>query len=209
MKKTINRGSYKRKSQAEGSSFGFTVYQKMTTDPQFAPYKDKVNEMKTRRDAYEVANANAVNGGSILIGLKNAAFDFFIEQMDTVADDVEKLADGDNNVTQSAGFPVVKEAVAVTDLSMPKGLEVMNAERSGFIKIGFKADPNAVNYGIETQEEEGATPTGWKNGIYTTSSRNNTLGGYRAGAFLLVRIYSMGRRGLKSEVTEPARVLVI
>jgi hypothetical protein len=208
MKKTINRGAYKRKSQAEGSSICFTVYQKMTTDPQFAPCKDKVDEMKTRRDAYEIANANAVNGGSILIGQKNTAFDFLMEQIDKVADDVEMLADGDTNIAQAAGFPIVKAAEAVTDLSMPKGLEVVNAERSGFIKVSFKSD-NAVNYGIETQEEEGATPTGWKNGIYTTSSRNNIFGGYKPGVYLLVRMYSMGRRGLKSEATDPVRVLVI
>jgi hypothetical protein len=206
MKKTINRGAYKRKSQAEGSSICFIVYQSMSTDPQFAPYKDKVDDMKTRRDAYEVANAKAVNGGSILIGQKNTAFDFFIEQMDKVADDVEMLADGDSSIAQAAGFPIVKAAEAVTDLSMPKGLEVVNAERTGAIKLTWKPDPSAINYGIETQVEGSAV---WQNGTYSTSSRNNILTGYTSGAYLLVRIYSIGRRGLKSEATDPVRVLVI
>ena len=206
MKKTISRGAYKRVSQSEGSSIGFKVYQKLTTDPQFVAFVPKAEILKAQRDAYDVANAKAVNGGSILIGQKNAAYDLFIEQMDKVADDIEMLADGDTGIAQAAGFPIVKAAEAITDLSMPKGLEAVNAERSGAIKISWKPDPNAINYGIETQAE-GSTV--WQNGKYSTSSRNNILTGYASGVQLLVRIYSIGRRGLKSEATDPVRVLVI
>lgn len=206
MKKRINRGAYKKKPQAEGSSLGFTIYQAIMTDPRFEHLKPLADELKMRRETFEISNAKAANGGTLLVNDKNTTYALLIEAIDLVADGVESMPECDDNLVRAAGFTPVKASESVSDLPMPKGLFVVNADRSGSIKTGWQAQSNIVNTGIETLVKG---ETVWQNGTYSTSSRNNILNGFTPGTLVFVRIYHMGTRGLKSEYSEPVSVLVI
>ena len=206
MKKWINRGAYKRKPQTEGSSIGFNIYQSVTTDPRFAHLKPVADALKAQRDAYEVANAKAVNGGTVLINEKNAAYVLFIAAIDSVADGVESRAECDENFVRATGFTPVKASESVSDLPLPKGLFVINDERSGSIKTGWQPEPNSITTVIETQIKGETT---WQNGRYSTSSRNNIISGFAPGTWVNVRISHLGTRGLKSDYSDPVSVLVI
>jgi hypothetical protein len=206
MKKLINRGAYKRVPQAIGSSKGFDAYQNMKDNPLFVTCQSDVDELKVKRDLYEVANAKAANGGKLLTVEKNKCYDTFIAQMDKVADKVEELADGDEDIATAAGFDTVKEAKSVTDLSKPKGLIVVNAERSGEAKVMWDPQANVVTYAIEYQLPG---ETIWRNGTYSTNSRNTIISGLPIEGVTLFRICALGRKGLKSEWTEPVGLRVI
>ena len=206
MKKVINRGAYKNPPQAVGSSKGFDVYQNMKDNPLFVTCQSDVDELKVKRDLYEVANAKAANGGKLLTVEKNKCYEAFIAQMDKVADKVEELADGDEDIATAAGFDTIKARKSITDLSMPKGLIVVNAERSGEAKVMWETQPNVVTFAIEYQLPG---ETVWHNGTYSTNSRNTIISGLPVEGITLFRICALGRKGLKSEWTEPVGLRVI
>lgn len=206
MKKLINRGAYKRVPQPVGSSKGFNVYQNMKDNPLFIAHQGEVDELKVRRDLYEVANAKAANGGKLLTIEKNKCYDAFLVQMDKVADKVEEQADGNEDIATAAGFDTVKEAKSITDLPMPKGLTVVNAERSTEAKVMWKPQPNVTTYAIEYQLPG---ETIWRNGTYSTNSRNTIISGLPVEGITLFRICALGRKGIKSEWTEPVGLRVI
>ena len=162
--------------------------------------------MKVKRDLYEVANAKAANGGKLLTVEKNKCYEAFIAQMDKVADKVEELADGDEDIATAAGFDTIKARKSITDLSMPKGLIVVNAERSGEAKVMWETQPNVVTFAIEYQLPG---ETVWHNGTYSTNSRNTIISGLPVEGITLFRICALGRKGLKSEWTEPVGLRVI
>ena len=206
MKKVINRGAYKRVPQPVGSSKGFNVYQNMKDNPLFVTCQSEVDELKVQRDLYEVANAKAANGGKLLTVEKKKCYESFMAQMDKVADKVEEQADGDEDVATAAGFDTVKEAKSITDLSMPKGLTVVNAERSNEAKVMWEPQPNALTFAIEFQRPG---ETVWQNGTYSTNSRGTIISGLPVEGITLFRICALGRKGIKSEWTEPVGLRVI
>ncbi len=206
MKKIINRGSYKRVPQPIGSSKGSNVYQNMKDNPLFVTCQSDVDELKVKRDLYEVANAKAANGGKLLTAEKNKCYDDFIAQMDKVADKVEEQANGNEDIATAAGFDTVKVAKSVSDLSMPKGLIVVNAERSGEAKVMWDPQANVVTFAIEYQLPG---ETVWHNGTYSTNSRNTIISGLPVEGVTMFRICALGRKGLKSEWTESVGLRVI
>ncbi len=206
MKKLINRGLYKSCPQPVGSSKGSTVYVNMKGNAIFVAYQDDVDELKVRRDLYEVASAKAANGGTLLIAEKNRCYKVFIEQMDKLADKVEELAEGNEDIAKEAGFDPIKEADRNYDLYMPRGLKVINAERSTEAKITWEPQPKAINYAIEYQLPG---ETIWRNGTYSTNSRNTIISGLPVEGITLFRVCALGRKGLKSEWSEPVGLRVI
>ncbi len=206
MKKLINRGAYKSVPQAVRSSKGSTVYLNMKDNPIFVAYQGEVDELKIRRDFYEAASAKAVNGGTPLTTEKNRCYDAFIAQMDKVADKVEELADGNEDIATAAGFETVKARKSITSLSTPKGLTVINAERATEAKVMWEPQPNVATYAIEYQLPG---ETIWRNGTYSTNSRNTIISGLPVEGITLFRICALGRKGLKSEWSEPVGLRVI
>ena len=204
MKKIIKR-NYKRMTQDKANSFANVVYLRMKDDPKFADFAANVTELKVRNTAFEVADGNAADGGKKLTIIKNECFDVMIEQLDEVADQIEYVAKGNEKLALDAGFELVPEVKSINAIAPPTGLKAENnVDRSGVVNLKWKADKNAVNYGIEYQKEGETT---WRNGTSSTSS-SAILAGLEAGFYYNIRIYANGRKQLKSDATDYVTVLV-
>jgi hypothetical protein len=207
MKRTIRR-SYKNGSQVKGYEVGVNVYQRMNGNTQFANEQLLVNALKVNKELYEGAKADASTGDSIKVGIKNDRFKDFMAQLDLVADAVEAKANGDFKIAQEAGFDTLSDTRRSIDfLEMPTGLTAEDVKgRKGFIKVSRKNDPDSISTAIEYQVQ-GEADAPWQNGTYSTAS-TALVGGLPSGKYVAVRIYSTGRKGLKSDTTDAVVVLV-
>lgn len=90
---------------------------------------------------------------------------------------------------------------------MPTGLKAEDVRgRKGFAKVGWDNDPDAVSTAVMWQVQ-GEADAPWQNGTYSTA--NTTLvSDLPSGKYIAIKIYSTGRKGLKSDMTEPVIVLV-
>jgi hypothetical protein len=204
MKKIIKR-AYKRIPQDKANSFANVVYQRMKDDPKFESLMPVVTELKIRNTAFEVANANAADGGKKFTIIKNECFDAMIAQLDDVADAVEFFAKGDEKVALDAGFELIAVAKSINNIAMPIVVKAENdPDHTGVALFKLIVDKYAVNTGIEYQK---AGDTTWQNGTFTTSSVASITVS-EAGVAYYFRFYSNGRKGLQSDKTEPVSVLV-
>jgi hypothetical protein len=206
MKRSINR-SFKRGAQAKCYDEGSTIYYSMNNNAAFAAEQPLIDVLKVKREAYDVAKAAAATRDSLKVGIKNDCFADFTDQLDRIADVIEMRADGDVRIVQNAGFVALTTASrTISDfLEVPDNFKVTNEDRLGVVKASWKRDPDAINYGLEWMEvKEAAT---WQNGTYSTSS-TALLTGLPSGKYVMVRLYSIGRKGRKSDPTEPITVLV-
>jgi hypothetical protein len=204
MKKIIRR-TFKKMPQASANSFASVVCQRMTDDARFADLMPYVKELKMRNNAFETAAANAADGGRTLIRLKNECLDAMLEQLDYVTDHVEMMAKGDEKVALAAGFELVPEAKPITDLEVPSILSIENLlNRTGMAKVTWQNIRGAVSYGLEHKSD---ADTEWKNGTYATGS-SGIIANLPANTFIHVRMYAIGRGGMKSDVSDAVGVLV-
>ena len=204
MKKIIKRG-FKRMTQDKANSFANVIYQRMKDNPKFEFLLPTVTELKVRNTAFEVASANAADGGKKYTIIKNECFESMVNQLDDVADNVEFFAKGDEKVVLDAGFELLSVAKSINDIAMPVVEKAENdPEHTGAAIFKLKVDKNAVNTGVEHQKEG---DTVWQNGIFTTSSVA-VVTGLQGDTRYDFRFYSNGRKGLQSDKTEPVSVLV-
>lgn len=207
MKDNVSR-AYRYKPHPETHSFGTTMYNSMNGNPLFASLKPMVDDFKVSNDAFGIAIANALIGGKPSTIIKKECYDVVIDKMDDIAVEVNKLAKGDEKIIMAAGFEVKSTSTRSVDyLETPTGLKADDVKgRKGFIKVGWDKDPDSVNTAIEYQVQ-GEADAPWQNGTYSTAS-SSLVSGLPSGKYVAVRIYSMGRKGLKSDTTEPVTVLV-
>ena len=206
MKDIVSR-AYRRLPHAEANSFGTTLYLKMSDNALFTSLKPMVDELKVANDILDVAIANAKEGGKASTIAKREKFDIVIDQMDELAIEVNRIAKGDEKIVLAAGFEVRTTASrsSIDSLEAPTNLKAEDMpSKKGQAKISFKKDPNAVNTALEHQVQGEET---WLNGTYTTTN-SAVLTGLPSGKYVSVRIYSLGRKGLKSDTTEAVTVLV-
>jgi hypothetical protein len=204
MKKIIKR-SYKKYGQDKGNSFVNIICQRMKNDPQFADMMAYVNELKSLNTAYELAAADAADGGKTLTRVKNDAYVLVMNQTDEVADQVELLAKGDELVALAAGFDLSSESSSTNELVMLTGLTVTNiTERSGCVKAKWDVNRGALVFAFEHQIKGETT---WTNGTYGTGT-NAEITGLPVGVYVYVRAFAIGRKGVKTDYTEPVLVLV-
>ena len=204
MKKIISR-TFKKMPQGKLNSFTTVITTKMTDDNRFIALKPQVDELKTLNVNFATALANASSGGVELTIIKDRCMAAVIDALDDMADDVDKLANGDETIVYAAGFEPRKTPEPISEIEPPKNFTLVNAPKTGEIKAKWKAQAGVVNYVIEYQvkgEEK------WQNGTYTTSSEI-ILKGFNMGSFVSVKVCGVGRKGLKSDFTEPATVLVL
>jgi hypothetical protein len=205
MKRVIKR-SYKLYGQEKGNSFVNIICQRMKDDTQFGGLMAAVTELKSRNTTYELAAAEAADGGKTLTRVKNDAYDALINQADEVADQVDALAKGNDLVALAAGFDLLSDSSStVVELTTPTGLTVTNiTERTGCVKAKWDANRATLVFAFEYQVKGETT---WTNGTYGTGT-STEMAGLPAGVYVYVRAYAIGRKGVKTDYTEPVLVLV-
>jgi hypothetical protein len=125
--------------------------------------------------------------------------------LDALAHGVTGLAKGDVRVARAAAFDTPKERKSINEILLPTGLKATNIDdHTGWANVKWDKNTDIVNTGVEYQKK--GEPD-WKQGPFITGS-STILTGLEAGAYHYVRIYFNGRKGLRSDTTEPVMVLV-
>lgn len=204
MKRIISY-AFKRLPQSKISTFTATVTSRMLNDDRFVAFKTDVNVLKGLNEAFVNALANAADGGRELTAIKSAAMQQVIDQLEDVALDVERFANGDKIIAMAAGFEVYAEPTPINVLLKPVGLTAINEPRTGAFKLSWESVDGAVNYGVEYQI---VGETTWQNGTYSTK-KDVVMTGFGVGTFLKLKVRALGRKGLASDFSEPTSIVVI
>ena len=205
MKDIISR-AYRRLPPSEAKSFGTTLCLKMSSNPLFALLKPMIEDLSVANGGLEVAIANAKEGGKASTIAKRESCGVVIEKIDELAIEVNRIAKEDEKIVLASGFEVKSTAArSVDDLDMPTNLKAEDVpSKKGQAKVTFKKDADAVNTALEYQVQG---ETVWQGGVFSTSS-SAILTGLPSGKYVSVRVYSVGRKGLKSDTSEAVTVLV-
>jgi hypothetical protein len=204
MVRMISR-DFKKYPQVKLSSFSASIAQRMSTDIRFASFLVSIDELKVLNDALTSAASNAVNRDKEMVAIKTKCMKAVSEKLDVIAVNLELLANGDEILVMASGFELYKKPTKLTQLLAPIDLKVVNDPEVGAIKASWKEQAGAVNYGILYQLEGEEI---WRNGTYSTS-KEVVIPGFKSGSFVLVKVYAMGTREMKSDATEPVGVWVI
>lgn len=207
MKKSVLR-SYKNGSQEKGYSVSSNVYQRMNGNAQFINEQPLIDILKTTKTALEFAKGEASSGDSIKISIKNECYKALIKQLDKVADAIDEKAEGNVKIAQDAGFETISTSRRSIDfLATPTGLWADDVKgRKGFIKVGWNKDGDSINTVVEFQVQ-GEENAPWQMGTHSSAS-STLLSGLPSGKYVAIRIYSTGRKGLTSDISDTVVVLV-
>jgi hypothetical protein len=195
--------SFKKLSQNDLTTYAGTVVQKMTTDTQFKALKPQVEALKTALDAYNTAVTEAMHGGKLFTIAKNECKETVLEKLEIVARYVSLQAETEA-IVMAAGFEVKKTAKTIQELITPSNLSVVNAERTGAVRVSWEKVSGAINYALEMRTKADAP---WQNGKYTTATEIYVTD-IQPGTFIEFRNRSLGRKELVSEWAPPVGVWV-
>ena len=197
--------SFKKYNQAEVAQFANNVINSMTKDAQFITLKPFVDDLNADYGAFTTAVTNAIYGGTLLIREKNRKMADLNAELETVANQVEALANGNEDVIEAAGYQVRIPNKPITELIAPIGLTVLNvSDKSGAVKLSWKPTPGAVNYGIERLY---AGETVWQNGDYSTAS-TIIITDLKPGSQITFHLRALGTKNKKSGWSQEVTVWV-
>ena len=197
--------SFKKYNQAEVAQFANNVINSMTKDAQFITLKPFVDDLNADYQAFTTAVTNAIYGGTLLIREKNRKMADLNAELETVANQVEALANGNEDVIEAAGYQVRIPNKPITELTAPIDVTVLNvSDKSGAVKLSWKPTPGAVTYGIERLY---AGETAWQNGDYSTSS-TTIITDLKPGSQITFHLRAIGTKGKKSGWSQEVTVWV-
>jgi hypothetical protein len=158
----------------------------------------------TALNAFETAVHEALNGGRILIGARNAARSELLSLLRQLAAYVQgHCADDVQNII-AVGFDAVRAPSPVGTLAAPGNLRLEYTGMSGELLLRFDAVKNARNYSVQSSE----SPNGpWEDQDLSTTSRV-TIGGLTAGKVYWARACANGSSGA-SEWGGPATAMAV
>lgn len=207
MKDNLSR-EYRRFSHPEAFTFGTTVYNSIKGNPLFPTLQEAIDDFKPSNDAFGISIANAKVGGRPTTIVKKECHVVVIDKLDDLAVEVNKLAKGDEKIILASGFEVKTITKrSVDSLAIPTGLKAEDdPDHKGSFKTKWKNDPDTVSTVVEFQIQ-GEADAPWQNGG-TFTANSATISGLPSGKYVAVRIYSTGRKGLRSDTTDSVIVLV-
>ena len=177
----------------------------MTKDAQFITLKPFVDDLNADYGAFTTAVTNAIYGGSLLIREKHRKMADLNAELETVANQVEALANGNEDVIEAAGYQVRVPNKPITELAPPSGVSVLNvSDKTGAVKLSWKPTPGAVNYGIERLT---VGETDWQNGDYSTAS-TIIITDLKPGSQITFHLRALGTKGKKSGWSQEVTVWV-
>ena len=197
--------SFKKYNQADLAQFANNVINSMTKDAQFITLKPFVDDLNADYQAFTTAVTNAIYGGTLLIREKNRKMADLNAELETVANQVEALANGNEDIIESAGYEVRIPNKPITELIAPIDVTVLNVlDKSGAVKLSWKPTPGAVNYGIERLT---VGETDWQNGDYSTAS-TIIITDLKPGTQITFHLRALGTKGKKSGWSQEVTVWV-
>lgn len=141
--------------------------------------------------AFETAVHDALNGGKIEIGARNAARNELLSLVRQLAAYVQGHCDADVQNIIITGFDAVRAPSPIGTLPAPQNLRLEYTGMSGELLLKFGRVNNVRNYSVQTAENANGP---WEDQDLSTSTRV-TIGGLTAGKVYWVRACANGTAG--------------
>ena len=119
---------------------------------------------------------------------------------------IQANCDGDRNKILSAGFDVVPDPTPVEELAMPQNLRALLTNAAGEVPVRWNVVDDATNYLVEVNNTDPDEESGWTVVAYTSRSRY-IVTGLTTAKFYWFRVQALGRKGLKSPLSESIKTL--
>ena len=204
--------SHKDCDQNEVKIRGELHVNRMDKIPLYAAFQDPVTLLKLSIGSYSIALSKASGGSPEDKKARVRARTDLDNAITTVAKTVELAA---NQLPEAEGLALITNAgfeirqpsarKNLTFLEKPTNLKAVDVLGfDGTAKVTWKKNLDIVSVCIEFQLNADAP---WQNGAYSTGS-STLLTGLPSGTYVNVKIYGIGRKGLKSDYTAYVTVLV-
>lgn len=187
-------------------------FNKMDGNPLYAAFQVLVTQLKATIDRYSVALTNAAGGSTedkkIRLRVRTELDDVITTLGRTLELKANELPEVEGRtLVDGAGFELRQPPARknLTFLEKPTNLVAVDVLGfAGTVKVSWKKNADTINIGIEFQlTNDGA----WQNGTFSTG-KTTLLTGLPSGTYVNIKIYGIGRNGLKSDVTDFVTVLV-
>jgi hypothetical protein len=203
----VSKQSYLRLEGEKLVNYAQNLLAQCEAQPAFAVVASQIAAVKTAVEDFDATLPDAVNGGRDRLTRKKHALDFLLDKLDQLVGAVE-VARLPAEVMERGGFELAsgRRSFARTELNQP----VIQSARqlgNGAIEIRF-AVPDRQR--IHTNAFEWSADGGvtWQNGGFGRRSPLK-LGGLPARQDVLIRAFSVGSHGRKSELSLPFSVFVL
>jgi hypothetical protein len=204
--------SHKDLDQYEIKIRGELHFNKMDKKEAYVACQPSVTALKSSVDDYSLALSNAAGGTTEDKKARGRSRIVLDDAITRVAKTLEMRAnelpeEEGRALINGAGFEI-RQAPARKNLSFlekPTNLTALDVLGfDGTAKVACKKNVDTVSVGVEYQLKEGEL---WQNGpIFTAST--GLITGLPSGTYVNIRVYGIGRKGLKSDPTDYVTVLV-
>jgi hypothetical protein len=161
--------AFKQYSDDKLVSFAHTVFQRMSTDPQYGAFKSFVDEVNSKNDRFIVCVADAKLGGKDRYNNRDVAKLNLLKVLTRLATEIQHSVNDNERFITDAGFEVrnvgrnnKKAAVVVKELDIPT-LTATDLDNLGCAETKWNEIPNAIIYALQHREKG---ETSWQNGDY-------------------------------------------
>jgi pyruvate-formate lyase len=161
--------AFKQYSDDKLVSFSHTVFQRMSTDPQYGAFKSFVDEVNSKNDRLIVCVADAKLGGKDRYNNRDIAKLNLLKVLTRLATEIQNSDNDNERFITDAGFEVrnfargaKKTTFVVKELDVPI-LTAINLDHMGCAETKWNEIPNALLYALQHREKG---ETVWQNGDY-------------------------------------------
>jgi hypothetical protein len=202
--------AFKKLPDNDLASFATDIYQKMSADAKYLPFKTFYDDIKVKNDAFILSISAASKGGADRTANKNDRRKDLLKPLVAVAHQLEDNANDVERFITDAGYEIrntgrlPKTVVVITELATPN-LTAKNLEnRTGAVLLTWAAVQNAINYAIQYKPK---AETVWKNGIFS-DKLEYTFVNLQSEMVFDFQIYAIGPDGVKSDIATAIPVWV-
>lgn len=203
--------AFKRFTDDKTVSFASTVFERMSSNDQYAVLKPFIDDIKIKKDAFVTGIALAIRKDQDRKDEKAAFKVDLINHLDRMARKLEDLAeDKDNNsrVITDSGFELrtitKTEKVAIKEIEVPQNLVAANLKKAGSVLLTWDEVMYAINYAIRYKPK---SETVWQNGIYN-DKKTYTFNSLQSDTVYEFEVFAVGPNGLTSESATTVPVYV-
>jgi hypothetical protein len=147
----------------------------LTANPHFTDLETKIEAVQVSLTSYKVAKEKCVNGGPADTSAKNVAKDVLLNALHSLADEVNRQANGNLTALQTSGFHMAKAPSVVGPLPKPTGFKVVSGANSGELTVTMDASKDTTVYLIFLAPAPApANMNDWRQISSTTRKKNIT-----------------------------------
>jgi hypothetical protein len=145
-------------------------------------------------------------GGRILHQQKRVAATTLRALIKELGGFVQAQSKGDPGIILSGGFQVRKGGSPVEQLGNVQNFRPLLSNFEGDVLLRWNTVPYATNYQVFANSSDPLDPNGWELVAFTSQSRY-TVEALESGKFYWFRVQALGRKGMKSPMSQTVRAL--